>query len=101
MDPPAKEIFNFMYETETDVTVYHKRGTSMKLYYGIQPIILLNLKNYTLTTYGNSSEAKPYVYITDHEYQWPDSTLFSLAEIYYNTTLRVERGDMYEAEAAE
>jgi hypothetical protein len=53
IDPPAKEIFNFMYETETDVTVYVKRGTSMKLYYGIQPIILLNIKNYTMTTYGD------------------------------------------------
>lgn len=43
--------------------------------------------------------AKPYVYITGHEYLWPDSTLFSLAEIYYDFTTRVNRGDMSSAEA--
>ena len=68
MDPPVKEIFNFMYDLDTDYTVFHMRGTSLKMYYGLMPIIILNIKQYNLTTYGNSSLAKPYVYITDHEY---------------------------------
>lgn len=94
MDSPAKEIFNFMYEKDTIFTVYHMRGTSMKHYYGIMPIIIVNVKNYLLTTYGNSSLPKPYVYITGHDYLWPDSTLFSLAETYYDFSTRVSRGDM-------
>lgn len=53
MDTPAKEIFNFMYELSTYFTVFHKRGTSMKHYYGIMPIIILNIQMYNLTTYGN------------------------------------------------
>ena len=73
-DSPVKEIFNFMYDVGTNYTVYHKRGTTMKIYYGLMPLILLNLRMYTLTTYGNSSLAKPYVYVTDHPYLWPDST---------------------------
>lgn len=53
MDSPAKEIFNFMYEKDTVFTVYHKRGTSMKHYYGIMPIIIVNVKMYNLFTYGD------------------------------------------------
>ena len=75
MDSPPKEIFNFMYEKDTDYTVFHKRGTSMKHYYGVMPIIILNIKMYNLTTYGDPKLANPYVYITDHEYLWADSTL--------------------------
>ena len=66
MDSPAKEIFNFMYEKDTVFTVYHRRGTSMKHYYGLMPIIILNVKMYNLLTYGNQSLAKPRVYITGH-----------------------------------
>eukprot|EP00347_Sterkiella_histriomuscorum_P017693 403348360 len=99
MDPPVKEIFNFMHERETYYTVYHKRGTSMKMYYGIMPLIILNIQMYKLTTYGNQSLAKPYVYITDHEYLWPDSSLVSIAETYYDFTTRVSRGDMDTSEA--
>lgn len=92
MDSPAKEIFNFMYETDTVYTVYHMRGTSFKNYYGIMPIIVLNVKMYNLFTYGTG--AQPYVYITGHDYLWPDSTLFSVAETYYDFNTRVTRGDM-------
>ncbi|CDW85403.1 UNKNOWN [Stylonychia lemnae] len=99
MDSPAKEIFNFMYERDTDFTVFHKRGTSMKHYYGIMPIIIVNIKMYNLTTYGDPELAKPYVYITDHEYLWPDSTMVSLAESTYDFNTRVNRGDMDISEA--
>ena len=68
MDSPAKEIFNFMYDLETNFTVYHARGTTYKLYYGIMPIIILNLEIYYLTDYGDPSLPKPYVYVTDIPY---------------------------------
>ena len=66
MDPPVKEILNFMYDTDTDFTVFLKRGTSMKMYYGIMPIVIVNIKMYNLTCYGNASLPKPRVYITGH-----------------------------------
>jgi hypothetical protein len=94
MDSPAKEIFNFMYERDTMFTVYHMRGTSMKHYYGIMPLIIVNVKMYNLFTYGDPAHKKPYVYVTGHDYLWPDSTLFSLAESYYDLNTRVNRGDM-------
>jgi hypothetical protein len=94
MDTPAKEIFNFMYERDTQFTVYHMRGTSLKLYYGVMPITIVNVKQYNLFTYGDAKAPKPYVYVTGHEYLWPDSTLFSLAESYYDFNTRVSRGDM-------
>jgi hypothetical protein len=94
IDSPAKEIFNFMYEKSTVFTVFHRMGTSMKHYYGIMPIIILNVQLYNLTTYGDNSLANPRIYITGHEYLWPDSTLFSLAELYYDFNTRVSRGDM-------
>lgn len=100
IDPPAKEIFNFMYEAETDFTVYHKRGTTMKTYYGLMPLIILNIKNYTLTAYGDAAQAKPYVYITDHPYQWSDSSLFMLIEEYYDFDVRLTRGDWDSSEAS-
>jgi hypothetical protein len=84
MDSPAKEIFNFMYEKDTVFTVYHYRGTSMKHYYGIMPIIIVNVKMYNLLTYGNDSLPNPRIYVTGHDYLWPDSTLFSLAETFYD-----------------
>ncbi len=94
MDSPAKEIFNFMYEKDTVFTVYHHRGTSMKHYYGIMPIIIVNVKMYNLFTYGNESLANPRIFVTGHDYLWPDSTLFSLAETFYDFSTRVSRGDM-------
>jgi hypothetical protein len=94
MDSPAKEIFNFMHDKETSFTVYHHRGTSMKHYYGVMPIIIVNVKMYTLLAYGNVTLPKPRVYITGHDYLWPDSTLFSLAENQYDFPTRVQRGDM-------
>ena len=63
------------------------------------PIIIVNVKMYTLKAYGIPTLPKPYVYITGHEYLWPDSTLFSLAENYYNFDSRVSRGDMDISEA--
>jgi hypothetical protein len=38
--------------------------------------------------------ANPRIYVTGHDYLWPDSTLFSLAEIFYDYAVRVSRGDM-------
>lgn len=99
MDSPAKEVFNFMYERETVLTVYHLRGTSMKHYYGVMPIILLNTKMHTLDVYGDPRLPKPHVYITGHDYLWPDSSLYSVAETYYNLNLRVARGDMDPSES--
>ena len=78
-----------MFENQTVFTVYHKRGTSMKHYYGIMPIIIVNIKMYSLVNYGDQNLPYPKVYITGHDYLWPDSTLFSLAEIYYDFTSRV------------
>ena len=99
MDPPAKEIFNFMFDKDTQFTVYHKRGITLKLYYGVMPIVMVNVKRYTLKTYGNFSLPNPYVYITGHEYLWADSTLYSVAETYYDFNRRVARGDMDVSEA--
>lgn len=99
MDSPHKEIFNFMYDPSTNSTVLHKKGTSLKHYYGIMPIIFLNLDLCTMTHYGDPNLSKPYVYITDHEYLWPDTTLFSIAETYYDFDTRVSRKDMDSAEA--
>ena len=94
MDPPSKEIFNFMYEKATDYTVFIKRGTSLKHYYGLAPIIILNIKLCTIRDYGESAMAKPYIYVTDHEYQWSDSSLFAMVQLSYDFATRVARGDM-------
>lgn len=93
MDSPVKEIFNFMYENTTMYTVYHFRGTSMYQYYGIMPIIILGVQMYNLSTYGDFNLHKPKIYVTNIPYQWPDSSLFSLAEIYYDSATRLARGD--------
>jgi hypothetical protein len=100
IDPPAKEILNFMYLKATNVTVYVARGTTLSHYYGLMPIVLLNIRLYTMIDYGSSSLAKPYVYIRDNPYQWPDNTLFSNAESYYNFSGRVARGEMSSSEAS-
>lgn len=76
---PSVEILNFMYEKTTNYTTYVKRGTSLKMYYGLMPIVIVNIDTYNLTTY-DSSPNNPRVYITGHEYLWPESTLFSIAE---------------------
>jgi hypothetical protein len=99
MDSPAKEIFNFMFEKETNFTVYHRRGTFMKHYYGIMPITVVNVKMYTLLSYGDFALPRPRIYVTGHDYLWPDSTLFSTAEIFYNYATRVQRGDMEVSES--
>lgn len=97
---PAKEIFNFMYENTTNATMYVSRGTSMFLYYGIMPMILLNLQNFTMVGYGNETLARPRIFVTDIPYQWPDSSLFYLEEDWYQLSLRVQRGDMSTSEAS-
>jgi hypothetical protein len=94
MDTPAKEVFNFMFEKDTNFTVYHRRGTSMKMYYGIMPITVVNVKMYSMLNYGDLNLPKPRIYVTGHEYLWPDSTLFSTAEIFYDYPVRVSREDM-------
>eukprot|EP00347_Sterkiella_histriomuscorum_P014519 403360570 len=99
LDPPVKEVFNFMYEKQTNYTVYHKRGTSMKMYYAIMPLTILNIQTYTLTDYGNQSLSKPMIYITNHEYLWPDSTQITIAETYYDYQTRLSRGEMETSEA--
>ena len=99
-DSPAKEIFNFMYSSDTVMTTYVMRGTSMFIYYGLMPIIFLSINQANIMPYGPSNLAKPYVYVTDVPYQWPDSTLFSIAEINNNVNLRVSRGDMQQSEAS-
>ena len=93
-DPPAKEILNFMYEKATNVTVYIKRGTTLSHYYGLMPIVSLKLTLFLLIPYGPESLPNPYVYVRDNPYQWPDSSLFSLAEDYYDFATRVASGDM-------
>jgi hypothetical protein len=100
MESPPKEIFNFMFEKTTNFTVNHMRGTSMKLYYGVMPIVLVNIDTYTLTNYGDQSLKKPHVYITGHEYIWPGSSFFSISEEYYALDMRVSRGDMASQEAS-
>ena len=99
LEPPSKEILNFMYEIDTNYTVYIKRGTVYKLYYGLMPIVIVNIGWYNMTTYGDSSLPNPYVYIVGHEYLWPDSTMYLLAETYYDFATRVARKDMDESEA--
>ena len=84
MDSPAKEILNFMYLKATNVTVFVARNTTLSHYYGLMPMVLMNINMYTMLTYGDSSLKKPYVYIRDNPYQWPDNTLFSVAEIFYD-----------------
>jgi len=66
----------------------------MKLYYGIMPITVVNVKLYSLLTYGSPTLPNPRIYVTGHDYLWPDSTLFSTAEIFYDYSVRVSRGDM-------
>lgn len=100
MDSPPKEIFNYMYEKQTNFTVYHKRGLTYKMYYGIMPIIALNVDMYYLTDYGDPSLNKPYVYIVGYNYLWPNTSMFSLAQEYYDFTTRVSRGDMSQSEAS-
>ena len=56
---------------------------------------------YHLVDYGDPSLPKPYVYITDIPYQWPDSTLFSIAETYYNLSYRISKGDISSSEASQ
>lgn len=99
-DSPAKEVFNFMYSSDTVTTTYVMRGTSMFIYYGLMPIIYLNINQANILPYGPSNLPKPYIYVTDVPYQWPDSTLFSLAETNNNVNLRVSRGDMQQSEAS-
>jgi hypothetical protein len=57
-----------MYLKATNVTVYIQRGTTLSHYYGLMPIVLLNLRLYSMMDYGDQSLAKPYVYIRDNPY---------------------------------
>jgi hypothetical protein len=45
-------------------------------------------------SYGDPALPNPRIYVTGHEYLWPDSTLFSIAEIFYDYQVRVARGDL-------
>lgn len=65
---PHLEVFNFMYSEKTKTTTYYKRGTTIKLYYGIMAVIFLNQELAVMKPYGDESLAKPYVYITNHDY---------------------------------
>jgi len=67
LDSSTKEVFNFMYSMDTVYTTYVMRGTSMFIYYGLMPIILLNIKQANFMPYG-SAGSKPYVYVTDVPY---------------------------------
>jgi hypothetical protein len=71
------------------VTVYVERGTTLSMHYGQAPIVLLNLRLFSIIASGDPSLANPYVYIRDNPYQWPDSTLSTVAEISYDYALRV------------
>jgi hypothetical protein len=95
----SKEIFNFMFDKSTVVTVYMKTGSSMKLHALSQELIILNIGIFYLTTYGDLSLPQPFLYITDIPYVWSDSTWFANIESYYNISLRTSRGDLTVAES--
>ena len=52
IDTAAKEIFNFMIESNTQVFYYLARNNTYRIHHLISPIVLLNLKNFTLLAYG-------------------------------------------------
>jgi hypothetical protein len=96
----GKEVFNYAHEENLDCTTYFKRGSHFKLYYGIAPVIALNLGIMSLKSYGDLEEPKPYVWITDHDYIWHTSTAFSLEEETYLKDERVALGHWDASEAS-
>ena len=99
IDPPFKEILNFMYSYENNVTIHIMRGTSVSQYYLKVPLLAFNSKHFLVTTYGDPADKKPRIYSRDNPYQWPDSSLFSLAEESYDFATREARGDISNGEA--
>lgn len=85
----GKEIFNYIHE-KVDANINVKRGSDTKLYYGIAPLIALNMDTYAVRAYGDENEPRPVVWITDHEYIWHPGSLFSLEEEDYLKDMRVE-----------
>ena len=100
LESAAKEIFNFMYVNTTVATVFIKRGTTTKIYYNIMSIYVLNVKSFTITSYGDLALPNPRVFMPSFQYLWPDSTLFSLSELSNNLTYRQKLGDISTTEAA-
>ncbi len=84
MEAPHKELLNFVYDPEFEIDVLYKRRMQYKHYYGIMPVNILGLKMVTMKPYGDEEAANPHFIIVDHEYQWPQSTIFSLDEVYYD-----------------
>jgi hypothetical protein len=80
LDAPARETLNFMYSKLTNVTVFVMRGTDLDFYYGVAPIVLLNVNLFMITTYGKETDKNPYVWIRNNPYQYAGSTIFSLYE---------------------
>lgn len=87
----GKEIFNYIHE-KVDTAIRVKRGSDTKMYYGIAPLLALNLDTYSVEAYGDENLAKPHIWITDHEYRWWEGTVFSLEEEDYKKQERVDLG---------
>ena len=78
MAASAKEVFNNIHEEDFDSITYFKRGGNTKMYYGLAPVICLNMGTCAFKSYGDEDLPRPLIYITDHEYIWWPGTRFSL-----------------------
>jgi len=62
------------------------------MYYGLAPLIALNLDTFSVEAYGDETLPVPHIWITDHEYRWWEGSVFSLEEEDYKKQERVDLG---------
>lgn len=79
VNPPAKEVFNYIHD-KIDYNINLKRGGTTKMYYGLAPVICLNLGSCAFHDYGDPELPKPYMYLTDHAYIWWPGSVFTMEE---------------------
>ena len=68
LESASKEVFNWVYEPQSNVTILIKRGTSFKGYYLLQMVYILNLNMFNISTYGNPSLPNPRLFHVDWSY---------------------------------
>lgn len=87
----GKEIFNYIHE-KVDTSINVIRGSDAKMYYGIAPLLAVNMDTYAVKAYGDPSLPRPHIWILDHPYIWHPGTVFSLEEEDYLKQMRVDLG---------
>ena len=95
MDSAPNEITMFMFN-RVDFTQYYSRGKKYWMYYGVRPIVTVNVGWYIQMPNPDedSSLPNPKIMIDEHAYVWPPSTQFSIAQEKLDLSVRVTREDM-------